>query len=403
MTIPRLLAFVSLLSTTSLDGQMSHVHFLDGSGSMKRILGAAGSDPRIKLGRAIEAIPKELNSDAIRGVHVFNTATSLVQPPGGSWSQAALARFIREQLSSSGDTDLVKVLEAGTRAAESHPGGVTFVWVLTDNVNDPKGQGADAQNTRQFYGRLFEERSLVRRVYFFPLQSVRVVLYLLVLSDEAGMAKLDLDRLENALDTYGRSISAPRIRAKPVGGEQPIEIDRRITFEGPNEEMCAEVVGQGRRAVLRIACISEGKPLHGTFRVRLRSRFNEWRIERARVQDTSLRGLTSDDFPEINGRMSAKLTPSAVAIDPRSTSAVRYALELGPAGDAPVPEAPFFTWAAFDPDGTGLVRGQLALRIDDVKLALKIFNNPEATAAIQSVFQLSDIEYFVPVSGRQTR
>jgi hypothetical protein len=396
MRFPILLVFACTVSTPSLEGQISHVHFLDASGSMNRILGPRGSPPRAQLGRAIEAIPKELNSDSIRGVHVFNTATSQIPLPGGSWSPAAIARFIRDQLPSSGDTDLVKVLEAGTQAAESNAGGITFVWVLTDNVNDPRGQGADARNTREFYGHLFRQPSLVRRVYFFPLRDVRVVLYVLVLSGEAGIAKLDLDRLENAMETYGRAISAPRIRAKPVGGEQPIEIDRRITFEGLDEDIRAEVVGQGRRAILRVGGLKEGEPLRGTFRVRLRSRFNEWRIADAKVKDTTLRGLTSDDFPNISGRMSARLTPSAVTIDPRSLSAVRYALELGTSGDAPVPKARFFTGAAFNPEGVGLIRGQLALRVEEVKLALKIFNDPAATEAIQSVFQLRDIEYFVP-------
>jgi hypothetical protein len=75
---------------------------------------------------------------------------------------------------------------------------------------------------------------------------------------------------------------------------------------------------------------------------------------------------------------------------------VRYALELGAGGDAPVPQAPFFTWAAWNPDGFGTVRGRLVLRIGDVDLRLQIFNDPTATEAIKNVFSLHDIEYFVP-------
>ncbi|MCW5976551.1 MAG: hypothetical protein KIT09_00665 [Bryobacteraceae bacterium] len=396
MKQPILLACLCLLSFRWLEGQISHAYFLDASGSMKGLIGAPGSAARDRIAKALEAVPNELNPGSIREVHIFNTTTSPAQPAGGSWSPSAVGQYVRERLPSSGNTDLLEVLETATRGAKANAENVTFAWVLTDNVNDPRGQGSDVQNTRRFYGRMFEEPSAIRRVYFFPLREARMVLYLLVLSEEPGMAKLDLDRLENALDAYGRAVSAPRIRAKPVGGEQPVEIDRRVEFEGAEEKVRAEVVGQGRRAVLRVAGLKEGEPLRGTFRIRLRSRFNEWRIEKATVKDTSLRGLTSDDFPNINDRMSARLTPSAVAIDPRATSAVRYALELGPAGDAPVPNAPFFTLAALNPDGAGLVRGQLALRIDEVKLALKIFNDPEATEAIQNVFQLRDIEYFVP-------
>jgi hypothetical protein len=96
--------------------------------------------------------------------------------------------------------------------------------------------------------------------------------------------------------------------------------------------------------------------------------------------------------------MPAHLSPREVTVDPRSQSEKVYTLDLGEDGQQ-APQAPFFTWAALNPDNHGVINGKLVLKIGDPKLVLKIFNDPATTADIQSVFRLKDIEYFVPKSA----
>ena len=139
--------------------------------------------------------------------------------------------------------------------------------------------------------------------------------------------------------------------------------------------------------------------------LRLRSRFNEWRVEKAVVERTSLDGIESRDFPNLGEKLSARLSPNSISVDPQSTSSVVYSLELG-SMDAPLtPKAPFVSLAALSPEGKGTVTGRLSLRIGNPKLRLKIFNDPQLTSAVQKIFRLEEIEYFVPqnLSAEQIR
>ena len=240
-------------------------------------------------------------------------------------------------------------------------------------------------------------------MYFFPLKDYKLVLYLLVFAPDPSLRGVDIDRFEDRVAGFARALGAPKIRAKPVGGESPLEFDPRINFTGDDSGVMAEVVGSGRKATLVIHGLKEGKPLSGKFRLRVRSRFDEWRIEHANVEMTRLDDLESSQFPNLSGRMSAHLSPSGVTVDPRSASSIVYTLDLG--SDGQIPQAPFFEPAAFNPDGFGVVTGKLVMKIGDPKLTLKIFNDEATTQAVQSIFRLKDIEYFVPRSaaGKEIR
>ena len=151
--------------------------------------------------------------------------------------------------------------------------------------------------------------------------------------------------------------------------------------------------------------LKEGQPLRGRFELRVRSRFDEWRVSDAQVENTRLDKLESADFPISTSQMAARLTPTRVSVDPRSATSITYALDLGELNEPQTPKAPFFKLAAFNPDGQGVVQGRIVLRIGNPKLTLQIFNDDATAQAVKSVFHLEDIGYFVPraAAGRELR
>jgi hypothetical protein len=294
------------------------------------------------------------------------------------------------------NTDLVETLRtAEAEYNQNGPDGITLAWILTDNANDPAGSGADEVNTRSFYSEMFRDGTPAQRMYFFPLKDLKLVLYLLVFAPDATLHGVDIDKFEDQLAHFARALGAPKIRAKPVGGERPLELAGLTSMQ---DGVLAEMIGSGAKGTLRIAGLKEGAPLMGQLKLHVRSRFDEWRINDAKVEVVSLQDLQSDDFLNVSGRMPARLDPRDVSVDPHSQTGKVYTLDLGQ-GDEPVLRASFFTLAALNPEGHGTITGKLVIKIGDPKLTLKIFNDPATTEAIQSIFHLRDIEYFVPKSA----
>jgi hypothetical protein len=84
-------------------------------------------------------------------------------------------------------------------------------------------------------------------------------------------------------------------------------------------------------------------------------------------------------------------------VGPRATSEVIYTLDLGEGQDQ-IPRAAFFKLAALNPDGYGVVNGKLVMKIGDPQIKLEFLADPETTAAVHSIFNLENVEYFVPKS-----
>ncbi len=377
--------------------KFQHVFLFDVSGSMASTIGPPHSAARAFLSQGLYSAPRIFEEGQPVVAYSFTVAGKESREYEGALRRKALQELLENRLAvTRRDTDLVHALAMAESSMDRTGKRVTLAWILTDNANDPHGSGADIQNTRSFYEAMFREGSPIRRMYFFPLKDYRLVLYLLVCSPDPSLRGLDLDAFEDALRGIETALRVPRIRAKPVGGDSPLQIDNRIVFSGDAAGVTAEVIGAGRRSTMVVHGLREGEPLRGTFRLRVRSRFDEWRVEGARIETTRLEGLESADFPDITGRMSASLTPNGLAVNPRSATSIVYALELGASGDTPAPKAPLFTWAAFNPQGFGEIRGKLVVKIGQPRLKLNIFNDPATTAAVRSIFHLEDIEYFVP-------
>ncbi len=382
---------------------LHYVFLFDVSGSMRRTLGYPGSAARQYISQHLFLNPEMFLEG--RPVSIYTFTTRCRREFSGVLRHSTIQDLLLTGLPISHEnTDLVETLRAAQgEFGRSAKGSVTLAWILTDNVNDPAGTGADDINTRAFYAAMFQQNAQAQRMYFFPLKDYKLVLYLLVFAPDSSLKGMDIDRFEDRVAGFARALGAPKIRAKPVGGESPLEFDPHITFTGDDSGVIAELVGTGRRATLVIRGLREDKPLSGKFRLRVRSRFDEWRIEHATVEMTRLDDLESGQFPNLGGKMSARLSPSGVTVDPRSASSIVYTLDLG--NDGQIPKAPFFEPAAFNPDGFGVVTGKLVMKIGDPKLTLKIFNDEATTQAVQSIFQLKDIEYFVPRSaaGKEIR
>jgi hypothetical protein len=396
------LFFVSLsqaqTAPSSAPAGFMHLFYFDASGSMRNRVGIPESGERERLQESLFHSDWLFHAGQQSRCYQFTVQVEPVNGMASTLNIAQLGEFVEKRWTiGSGNTDLVGVLDSAQQVAAGNPkGATTLAWILTDNVNDPNGAGGDVENTRAFYQRMFQNDTNVQRLYFFPMTDFKLVLYLLVFSSDPALGGLDLDHFEKELGTYAKTIRAPRIRAKPVGGERPLEIDPRIQFEGVSQDVSAEMIGIGRRGALVVHGMKEHEPLSGIFKLRLKSRFEEWRIEKATIERTSLDGIESTDFPNILDRLSARLTPNGITVDPQSTSSIAYSMELG-SQDAPLtPEAPFFSLAAMSPDATGIIRGRLSLKIGNPKLQLKLISDPKLTKAVRQIFQLEDIEYFVP-------
>ena len=379
--------------STTNDTPFNQVLFFDVSGSMAKTLGRAGSPARHYLAEHMFASPAMFREGQPLSVYTF---TVKCRPEfSGAVNYSNLRNMLENGLPiTHEDTDLVATMrKAQAEYANDTHGGITLAWVLTDNVNDPAGNGGDEVNTRAFYGEMFREDSGAQRMYFFPLKDYKLVLYLLVFAPNATVRGIDMDNFEDAVAGFARSLGVPKVRAKPVGGENPLEFSFTTNEAGP----VAEVIGVGRKSSLVIHGLKEGQPLTGRFQLRVRSRFDEWRVEHANVETTRLQDLTSNDFPNVAGNTSAHLSPSTVTVDPRATSDVVYTLDLGEGQDQ-IPRASFFKLAALNPDGYGVVNGKLVMKIGDPEIKLKFLDDPTTTAAVHSIFNLENVEYFVPKS-----
>jgi hypothetical protein len=388
---------MALAAVMPLIGQPSpdieHVFLVDVSGSMRSTLGPPSSEARAFLARNLWQDAGVFRPSQTAMLRTFTVPGFDTLEHRGSMDAKVLERILLERMPiSNRDTDLRHALQVASAAAGKK---LTLAWILTDNANDPKGTGADIENTRQFYGDLFQGDRRVRRVYFFPIGQHKLVLYLLLISPDPALNGLDIDAFEDRLTAFGRRLGAPRIRVKPVGGESPLEIDRHLTTQ-VGSGVWGEVIGSGTKAEVIVHGLKEGQPLAATFQLRLRSRFDEWRIETAHVESARIQALRSDDFENIEPQMSAGLSPTLISADPRGVSVLTYSLSLGSQGEAPTPKAAFFHAPAFLPDSTGIVNGRLVVRIGSPKLRFKIFNDDATTRAVRSIFHLEDIEYFVP-------
>ena len=113
---------------------------------------------------------------------------------------------------------------------------------------------------------MFQEPTSLRRVYFFPMPDARFVLYLLIFSSDPALHGIEVDRMENALSRFAAGLQAPRIRAKPVGGEMPLTMEPERTPEDTTSPV-AEAFGAGAHASLIVHGMQEGQPLTGTMRI----------------------------------------------------------------------------------------------------------------------------------------
>lgn len=374
-----------------------YVFLFDVSGSMNETgkLRAANSPTRQYLAQHIFANPEMFHEGQPASVYTFTVKCR--REFSGPLRYSTVQNMLLTGLPITHEnTDLIETLRtAEAEHAQNAKGGITLAWILTDNANDPAGNGPDEVNTRSFYAEMFREESLAQRMYFFPLKDLKLVLYLLVFAPDASLQGMDIDAFEDSLVRFARALGAPKIRAKPVGGERPLELAGLTSDE---EGVMAEMISSGAKGLLRVKGLKEGKPLNGIFRLHVRSRFDEWRVEAAQVEAVSLQDLQSEDFPNIAGKAPARLSPRDVSVDPRMQTTKVYTLDLGE-GEDQAPEAPFFTPAALNPDNYGVIRGKLVIKIGDPRLTLKIFNDPATTQAMESVFRLRDIEYFVPKSA----
>ena len=189
-----------------------HMLLVDVSGSMRNTLGPPASPVRRFLAQNLLSSPLFAAGQPV-SLYGFSVAGHQTREYQGGFERAELEKRLVDGLPiTRADTDLVYVLQMIENEARRAPKpALTLAWIITDNVNDPRGAGADAQNTRAFYSALFREGSPIQRMYFFPLKDYRLVVYLLVCGPDAALYGLDTEQFEESLRPLQLGLRAPRI------------------------------------------------------------------------------------------------------------------------------------------------------------------------------------------------
>lgn len=387
-----------------------HVFLIDVSGSMKNTLGGPSSPARTFFARNLFGAHPLFSPQAPADLIGFSMPGRESRAYSGAFDSQALSQTLLSGITvTSLDTDLISALHTAQSALKRSPAtNIGLVWMLTDNINDPNGRGQDIEKTRAFYEHIFEKNSPVRRLYFFPLKDYKLVIYLMELASDAAQTRLEtvIDSFESRLDQVAVSLGAPRIKAKPIKGQNAIFIDRRIEFSPQAQPHgAARLEGEGTsESLIVISGLQEGQPLDGTYRFKLRSRFQEWRIRKAEFTSTRITGFASQDFPrvaDVGGTLPVKLNPQQISnVPPQGSSEVTYTLTFNDQQRNFLPEASFFHLPAFLPGSKGTVQARLQVKAVRAGLQLDLFKDPSATQAMDEIFHLRDIEYFVPEKQR---
>ena len=166
MNLRRCLLGMALAAAIPLIAQpgpdIEQTFLVDVSGSMRSTLGLPSSEARAFLSRNLWKDTGLFRPSQAATMGTFTVPGFDTLEYRGTMDARALERILLERMPiSNRDTDLRHALRVASAAPSKK---LRLAWLLTDNANDPKGTGADIDNTRQFYGDLFQGDPRVRRV-----------------------------------------------------------------------------------------------------------------------------------------------------------------------------------------------------------------------------------------------
>jgi hypothetical protein len=371
--------------------QRNHIILLDGSGSMKPYYQTGLRDwliaPLLSNNVFQSSDKVILRTFDRRGNKNFVKEDTQRRYQGQFNKENVLAAVPTVAESNGQFTAIAEGLEIAIADIESYNwSGDTFIWLVTDNVQDTNGSGDEPISP--FYEKIYTDPNF-RSIYFFPVvregNSGALVMYML------GYAKEDNPLpMPSLMDGVGKSIGTRPVLFRPIR-LSALELDRsNITLETED--------GSTQTADLEDGCIvvplANGRSLAGRIKFKLRSRFREWRIEQANVSNATVTMERSDalDIAETE-TLQWQLDPRTLDLGPQETSKKVYIINLA-SGRQISALSPSF-WQSFFVEPEIKVKAKVRFEVKDPQLKLAFFDDADLADKIRRVKGLEQIEDFL--------
>jgi hypothetical protein len=340
-------------SPSVTDALNRHTFFVDASGSMRPyytdarpqfvelLAGVVGSvtspgdevaiysfsknDPKAGISSPSRVVNGTLDRGGIGGVSIEDILSELRYFPAGN-------------------TDLSEAVDAG-KSSLGDTGG--FIWILTDNIQDPENR-LDSLLIQSFYDKLRNDK-LLRRINAFPINlqfpgcKNLPLLYGIFYSTEPVSDVMAVFE-DNSLKKISNLTAAPLVHCKPL-----IRDAFSIVYSGGKIELDN---------------VKEGDRSHTPVRdIKLRSHLPSHNISSPDIR-AELQFHKSEDESVPLGKMSQNVFPKSMDVDPGETSEERYRIDINlPAIN------PDFSFASCFKSGFAIY-GMLKIRADSVSFSL---------------------------------
>lgn len=310
----------------------------------------------------------------------------------GKFDRDAILEKIPTANESNGrNTAIPEALDLGLADIESlNLSGDTFIWLITDNIQDVSGSGDDP--IAPFYEHIYNDKNF-KYIYFFPIvregEQGALVMYALNYNRTDNNVPL-ANTISNLMDGVGKSINYRPVLFRPIR-LSALELDRgSILFESDDGTTQPAELEDGRIVVT----LSPGRTLNGRIKFKLRSKFREWKIEQASVSNAHVAIEASPSLDLSEGEnLDWQLDPRTLDIGPQETSKKVYAIDLA-SGRALASITPSFIQSFFvDPEVR--VNGLIRFEVENPQLRLAFFDDKDLADRIRRVKGLEQIEQFI--------
>lgn len=284
-------------------------------------------------------------------------------------------------------TAIAEALELGLVDLQTYNfTGDTFIWLITDNVQDVSGSGDDPISP--FYERIYNDAKF-RHIYFFPIvregDPNALVMYMLHYNQQEQPSPLT-----GLMDDVSKAIGQRAVLFRPIRLSS-LELDRSsIQLESDDGGSETAELEDGRIVIP----LASGHSLAGRIKFKLRSRFREWQIEQAEVSNAQV-AIDQSEALDLSSTQSLQwqLDPHTIDLGPQETSKKIYSINLasGQSLMAVTPSLLQTFW--LDPEVK--VNGLVNFQVKSPKLKLAFFDNAELADRIKRVKGLEEIEQFL--------
>jgi hypothetical protein len=385
------LTILFILPNEILAQERNHIILLDGSASMKPYYQTGLRDWLISplVSNSIFQ-PKDkviLRTFDRRGNKDFIKDDPKRRYQGGFDKEKVLSSVPSTEEATGQFTAIAEGLEISIKDIENYNwSGDTFIWLITDNVQDTSGSGDDPISP--FYEKIYTDPNF-RNIYFFPIVKEgnpgALVMYSL------NYAKKDTQlALPSLMESLGKSIGNRPVLFRPIRLSS-LELDRaNIALE--SEDGTSQVAELEDGGIL--VPLPNGRSLAGRIKFKLRSKFREWRIEQAEVSNANV-SIEPSDFLDIEPteKLQWQLDPRTLDLGPQEISKKVYIINLASGRELSARKPSF--WQSFFIEPVVKVKAKIRFEVKDPKLKLAFFDDADLADKIRRVKGLEQIEDFL--------